>query len=60
MHKKPDKGGGEAWSLDDVDYNSEVREKEVDPNSKEFGEGVYIRDLFLEGCGWSKTGLDEP
>lgn len=59
MHKKPEKGG-EAWSLDDVDYKTEVKEKEVDPNSKEFSEGVYIRDLFLEGCSWSKNGLDEP
>ena len=26
-----------------------------DPSS----EGVYIYGLFLEGCKWSKTGLDD-
>ena len=41
MHKKPDKGG-EAWSLDDVVYNSTVKEREYENIRDISSEGVYI------------------
>lgn len=59
MHKKPDKGG-EAWSLDDVVYKSEVTKEKDYENIKEImQEGVYIHGLFLEGCRWNRNSLDD-
>jgi len=58
MHKKPEKNQ-EAWSLDDVAYKTEVREKEFDQMREIPSEGVLIHGLFLEGCKYHKNGLDE-
>jgi len=58
MHKKPDKTG-DAWSLDDVAYNTAVKEREFEKIHDIQAEGVYINLLFLEGCKWSKNGLDD-
>ena len=60
MHKKPEKGQ-EAWSLDDVVYKTEVKEKEKDFESikENVTEGVLIHGLFLEGCRYNKSALDE-
>ena len=55
-HKKGDGKGGEAWSLDDVVYSTTVKEKDTDQPP---AEGVYIHGLFLEGCKWSRSGLDD-
>jgi len=58
MHKKPDKGG-EAWSLDDVVYSTSVKDKDFESMRDLATEGCYIHGLFLEGCRWSKNGLDD-
>jgi len=58
MHKgKP--GDKDAWSLDDVVYSTTVKEREYELIKDIQSEGVYISGLNLEGCKWSKTGLDE-
>ena len=58
MHKKPEKGQ-EAWSLDDVVYKTEVKEKDFESIKETYTEGVLINGLFLEGCRWFKNGLDD-
>lgn len=65
MHKTVRVTGSQVeqpWSLDDVLYSTTVKEKEAEAikegKDKEV-EGVYIRDLMLEGCRWFKNGLDE-
>jgi dynein heavy chain len=65
MHKNPKSIGGgqieQAWSLDDVSYSTTVREKEQDQiregRDKDV-EGVYVRELYLEGARWHKNSLD--
>jgi len=54
---------GEGWSLDEVDYKTEVQKeiiggddgriegKTLNPPS----EGVFVHGLFLEGCQWNKA-----
>jgi len=59
MHKKPDKGG-DAWSLDDVIYKSDVTKEKDFENIRDIQpEGVYIYGLFLEGCRWHRNSLDD-
>ncbi|KAL4479549.1 hypothetical protein ABPG72_018535, partial [Tetrahymena utriculariae] len=57
-HKKSDSKGSEVWPLEDVVYSTTVKESE-----KEFdqppAEGVYIKGLYLQGCKWTKNGLDD-
>lgn len=62
MHKNPKSiGGGQieaAWSLDDVVYSATVKEKEQDiKDGKVEAEGVYIRELILEGARWQRVAL---
>jgi len=62
MHKGQKGPGGkdqEAWSLDDVSYFTQVKEKEYDMIRDIQQEGCYITGLFLEGCRWNKNMLDE-
>lgn len=65
MHKgggKATSGGDSgAWSLDEVAYTSTVKEKEqelIKEGRDKDVEGVYIRELILEGARWSKGNLD--
>jgi len=52
---KNDKGG-ESWSLDDVEFSTEVLTVENPDKLKDAPpEGVYIHGLFLEGCRWVVT-----
>jgi len=51
------------WSMDNVEYQTTVftekQQREFD-NGKDFsGEGVLIQGLFLEGCRWSRDGLQD-
>ncbi|KAL4465245.1 hypothetical protein ABPG74_001959 [Tetrahymena malaccensis] len=56
-HMKNDGKDVEAWSLEDVFYQTTVKEKDIDQPPAEGG--VYIKGLYLEGCKWTKNGLDE-
>jgi len=47
--------------LDDVVYQSTVKEKDQDlirEGRDKDVEGVYIRELILEGCRWHKNSLE--
>ncbi|CAK75138.1 unnamed protein product (macronuclear) [Paramecium tetraurelia] len=58
MHKgKP--GDKDAWSLDDVVQSTQVKEREYEQIRDIQSEGVYVSGLSLEGCKWSRNGLDE-
>lgn len=60
MHKvKPGDKEKESWSLDDVIYSTQVKEREYENIKDLQSEGVYVHGLFLEGCKWSRNGLDE-
>lgn len=60
MHKvKPGDKEKESWSLDDVVYSTQVKEREYENIKDIQSEGVYIHGLYLEGCRWSRNGLDE-
>lgn len=49
-----------AWSLDDVSYITTVKDKDIEQLSKDKDiEGVYIRDLMLEGCRWHRNTLED-
>ena len=64
MHKtsKPSGGGvvEPPWSLDDVVYQTTVKEKDQDQirdgRDKDV-EGVFLRELYLEGARWHKNSL---
>lgn len=62
MHKgnRPGDKDKEAWSLDDVAYNTQVKEKEFEMIKDPQSEGVYIHGLYLEGGRWFKNSLDDP
>lgn len=63
MHKGGTGPGGkvqEAWSLDDVVYQTIIKEREFELIKDVQTEGVYIHGLFLEGGRYVKTGLDDP
>jgi dynein heavy chain len=51
------------WSMDNVEYQSSVlsekQQKEFENGKDLYAEGVYIYGLFLEGCKWSKEGLQD-
>jgi|JI61114BRNA_FD_contig_51_2031946_length_770_multi_2_in_0_out_0_1 dynein heavy chain len=65
MHKtgKPI-GGGQIeppWSLDDVVYSTTVKEKDqeqIKEGRDKDVEGVYVRELILEGARWWKNSLE--
>ena len=65
MHKtgKPI-GGGQIeppWSLDDVVYSTTVKEKDqeqIKEGRDKDVEGVYVRELILEGARWYKNSLE--
>mmetsp|Transcript_9216 Transcript_9216/g.1377 ORF Transcript_9216/g.1377 Transcript_9216/m.1377 type:complete len:83 (-) Transcript_9216:310-558(-) len=57
MHKRGDRGS-EAWSLDDVDYKTEVKPESFE-NREPSGEGVFVHGLMLEGCKWYRTLLED-
>ncbi len=64
LHKnvvnKPGQPPEQPWSLDDVVYSTAVKEKEfLEGKDTRDIEGVYIRDLMLEGCRWSKNIIDD-
>ena len=61
MHKGVKQGPKqeEAWSLDDVSYYAQVKEKEFEMIKDVQSEGVYIYGLSLEGCRWNRNNLDE-
>jgi len=60
MHKaKPGDREKESWSLDDVVYSTQVKEMSYENIRDIQQEGVYIHGLYLEGCRWSKNGLDD-
>jgi len=58
MHKVGPKEK-EAWSLDDVDYHSTVKDAVFENIRDPQFEGVYIHGLYLEGGRWTKTGLED-
>ena len=60
MHKGKEKGEKEAWSLDDVVYMTQVKDKDYENIKDPSSEGVYIHGLFLEGCRWFRNSLDDP
>ena len=51
------------WSMDNVEYQSfvlsEKQQKEFENGKDLSSEGVYIYGLYLEGCKWSKEGLQD-
>jgi len=50
------------WSLDDVDYQTDVKDFDIDRMPRDLSqEGVYLSGMFLEGAKWErKEGrLDE-
>jgi dynein heavy chain len=59
MHSKPDPKTGDAWSLDDVIYYTQVKEREFSQIRSIEPEGCYIEGLFLEGCRWNRNSLDD-
>lgn len=53
----------EGWSLDEVDYKSEVQKETIGGDDGRIegktlnppAEGVFLHGLFLEGCQWNRS-----
>mmetsp|Transcript_28828 Transcript_28828/g.26118 ORF Transcript_28828/g.26118 Transcript_28828/m.26118 type:complete len:139 (-) Transcript_28828:156-572(-) len=50
----------EAWSLDDVDYHTQVTEDQFEKIKNVQSEGAYVYGLDLESARWYKNSLDDP